>query len=172
MAEKEKDPKRQLQGRLAKKQGKAFEERLDKSFDYFREKGFADIEKTPEPMKPIKSLGNGRFIACFEKKAQPDYEGTLKGGRTIMFEAKFTMAERMDQSRVLRNQEDYMNRKTRLGARCFVIAGFSTGYVYCIPWEVWFNMKAHFGRKYVTEDDLEKYRVQEAWNGTLYLLPQ
>ena len=31
-------------------------------------------------------------------------------------------------------------------------------------------MKDHFGRKYVTEADLEKYQVQTAWNGTLLLL--
>ena len=31
-------------------------------------------------------------------------------------------------------------------------------------------MKECFGRKYVTEADLEPYQVQTAWNGTLMLL--
>jgi recombination protein U len=41
---------------------------------------------------------------------------------------------------------------------------------YRIPWDVWSAMKEHFGRKYVTEADVEKYRVPTAWNGVLMLL--
>ena len=149
-----KDPKRQMLGKIAKARGKQFESRIDDSFAYYAQKGFAIIEKTPEPMHPTKNLGNGKFIAYYEKQAQPDYKGTIKGGRTVMFEAKFTAAD----------------RHQALGARCFVIAGFSSGMVYCVPWDIWKTMKDHFGRKYVTEADLEKYQVQTAWNGTLLLL--
>lgn len=165
-----KDPKRQLLGKIAKARGKQFESRIDDSFAYYAQKGFAIIEKTPEPMHPTKNLANGKFIAYYEKQAQPDYKGTIKGGRTVMFEAKFTAADRMEQSRVLQSQQDYMDRHQALGARCFVIAGFSSGMVYCVPWDIWKTMKDHFGRKYVTEADLEKYQVQTAWNGTLLLL--
>ena len=167
---KTKDPKRQLLGKIARERGKQFEGRIDAALEYYAMKGFADIEKTPEPMKPIKDLGNGRFIACYEKKAQPDYKGTLKGGRSIMFEAKFTATERMEQSRVLDGQANYMNRHQKLGARCYVVIGFQSMEVYRIPWEVWSAMKEHFGRKYVTEADVEKYRVPIAWNGALMLL--
>ena len=128
-----KDPKRQLLGKIAKARGKQFESRIDDSFAYYAQKGFAIIEKTPEPMHPTKNLGNGKFIAYYEKQAQPDYKGTIKGGRTVMFEAKFTAADRMEQSRVLQSQQDYMDRHQALGARCFVIAGFSSGMVYCVP---------------------------------------
>ena len=165
-----KDPKRQLLGKIARQKGQYFEQRLDGSFDYYRDRGYAVIEKTPEPMKVIKPEGSGRFLACYTKKAQVDYKGTIKGGRTVMFEAKFTAADRMEQSRVLQSQQDYMDRHQALGARCFVIAGFSSGMVYCVPWDIWKTMKDHFGRKYVTEADLEKYQVQTAWNGTLLLL--
>lgn len=166
----QKDPKRQLLGKMAKAIGKQFEARLDESFSYYAQRGYAFIEKTPEPMRPTKNLGNGKFIAYYEKKAQPDYKGTIKGGRTVMFEAKFTGSDRMEKSRVLQNQQDYMSRNQKLGARCFVIAGFSSGSVYRIPWDVWDAMKEHFGRKYVTEADLEQYQVQTAWNGLLMLL--
>ena len=54
----QKDPKRQLLGKIAKARGKQFEERLDQSFAYYAQKGFAVIEKTPEPMRPTKSLSN------------------------------------------------------------------------------------------------------------------
>ena len=63
-----KDPRRQLQGAVSKAQGRRFEDRLDKSFAYYRAHGFAIIEKTPEPMRPVKNLGNGRFEAFLKGK--------------------------------------------------------------------------------------------------------
>lgn len=168
----EKDPRRQLQGAVSKAQGKQFEERLDKSFAYYQEHGFAIVEKTPEPMRPVQNLGSGKFVAFFEKKAQPDYKGIIKGGRTVMFETKFTAAGRMEQNRVLQGQADYLERHQSLGARCYVIAGFSSGSVYRFPWNIWRDMKTHFGRKYVTEADAEiaSYRVPATRDGVLLLL--
>lgn len=164
------DPKRQLQGKISKAKGQAFEKRLDAAFEEYRAQGVASIEKTPEPMKVTRSLGNGRFEAFFVKKAQPDYEGTLNGGRSLMLEAKYTDKERIEQSRVKEAQVNYLNDRERLGAWCYVLAGFSTGNVYRIPWVVWSNMKERFGRKYVTEADLTKYRVRESATGVLLLL--
>ena len=63
-----------------------------------------------------------------------------------------------------------MEKHSRLGARCYVVIGFISGEVYRLPWEVWRDMKKVFGRKYVTEADVQKYRVSTAWNDTLYLL--
>ena len=173
MAEKDpnpKDPLRQWLGKRSKAMGKQFEDRLDQTFAYYDERGYAIIEKTPEPMRPTKSLGNGKFIAYFEKKAQPDYKGTMKGGRVLVFEAKFTSTDRMEWNRVLPGQQEYMEKHSKLGARCYVVIGFISGEVYRVPWEVWRDMKEVFGRKYVTEADIQKYRVDTAWNGTLYLL--
>ena len=167
-----KDPRRQMIGAVSKAKGKQFEDRLDKSFAYYKAHGFAIIEKTPEPMRPTKNLGNGKFEAFFEKKAQPDYKGTIKGGRTVMFEAKFTSTGKMEQSRVLQGQASYLDRHQELGARCYVIAGFSSGAVYRFPWNIWRNMKKHFGRKYVTEADTEiaAYLVPAMRDGILLLL--
>lgn len=75
----QKDPKRQLLGKIAKARGKQFESRLDDSFAYYAQKGYAIIEKTPEPMHPTKNLGNGKFIAYYEKQAQPDLQRPRQG---------------------------------------------------------------------------------------------
>ena len=165
-----KSPKRQLQGKISREKGKQFEERISQSLDYYRQRGFADIEKTPEPMKVLRRMDHGRFTACFEKKAQPDYKGVLKGGREILFEAKYTDGENLEQSRVGELQADYMNRHQSLGARCYVIAGFRSGKVYRIPWDTWKGMKEIFGRKYVKETDLQQFALSVAWNDTLMLL--
>lgn len=165
-----KNPLRQLQGKVSRAKGKQFENELIAACNYYREKGFADVEKTPEPMSPTKSLGAGKFIAHFEKKAQPDFKGTIKGGRSVMFEAKYTSSDRMEQSRVSADQSDYLERHHKLGARCYVIIGFDSGNVYRIPWEIWRDMKQNFGRKYVKETDIQKYRVNRAWNLLLMIL--
>lgn len=167
--QKEKDPLRQWQGKVSKAKGKQFENMLDLTFAYYKQRGFAIVEKTPEPMRPTKNLGGGRFEAFFEKKAQPDYKGTIKGGRTVMFEAKYTSSDRMEQSRVSPGQTDYMNIHSELGARCYVVIGFEKGDVYLIPWDIWKNMKEHFGRKYVKESDLNDFKVKTAWNGTMLI---
>ncbi len=170
MTTKAKDPKRQLQGAISKAKGKKFESLLDVAFEHYEAIGYAYVTKTPEPMRPTKPLGNGKFIAFFEKKAQPDYEGTIKGGRSIMLEAKFTSALQMEQNRVLVAQAEYLEKHSALGARCFVVAGFDTGNTYRIPWAVWSHMKDHFGRKYITEADVAPYKVPLAKNGTLLVL--
>lgn len=169
-AERPKDPERQKQGLINRAKGKQFEGRLDAAFEYYRIRGAAVVEKTPEPMKPIRSLGQGRFVACYEHKAQPDYKGVIKGGRAVMFEAKFTSTDRMTQDRVSQEQMAYMEENQALGARCYVLAGFPGGAVYRLPWDVWKDMKARFGRKYVTEADLQNYRVPMDRAGRLQLL--
>lgn len=168
----EKDPRRQLQGRLARERGKRFEQRIDAAFASYEANGFAIIEKTPEPMKVIRRMAEGRFMACFLKKAQPDYKGIIKGGRMVVFEAKYTDRAQLKHSVVIDTQAAYMDRYTALGARCYVIAGFSSGNVYRLPWTDWQDMKRLFGRKYITEQDqiIIKYRVPVARNDVLLLL--
>ena len=160
----------QRRGRRSRAKGKAFEELLDKTFAYYSTKGFAKIDKTPEPMKVIRSMGQGRFLACYTKSAQPDYKGTIKGGRTVIFEAKFTEHDRLLQDAVSDEQAEYMETEDRLGARCYVVCGFSTGNVYRVPWGVWCNMKRIYGHKYVTEEEIKQYQVSKSWNDVLLIL--
>lgn len=164
------NPARQKQGRKNRAEGKAFEERLDATFAYYSAMGYAQIDKTPEPFKIIKRLEQTRFIGCFTRQAQPDYKGTIKGGRSVIYEAKYTSTDRVTQDRVSDDQASYMDQATDLGARCYVIVGFKAGGVYRIPWPIWSNMKRHFGRKYVTEKDLQKYRIGKSWNDLLLIL--
>lgn len=66
----------------------------------------------------------------FEKPAQPDYKGTLQGGRAVVFEAKHTSTGQMEQSRVTEAQAKRMEHHQELGALCFVVAGFGSEEVY------------------------------------------
>lgn len=164
------DPKRQLQGLRSRAIGKAFEDRIDRTLEYYAARGFAQIDKTPEPMKILRRLDKGRFVACFLKKAQPDYKGTIKGGRSILFDAKYTEADRMSQSAVSEEQWKHLDSGAALGARCYVLVGFRSGKVYRVPWSVWADMKRIYGHKYVTEAEIEQYQVQVSWNDLLMIL--
>lgn len=164
------NPVNQKKGKKNREEGRAFEEILDHTFAYYSSKGYAQIDKTPEPFKIIKRLENTRFIGCFTRQAQPDYKGTIKGGRTVIFEAKYTSTDRITQDRVSDLQAAYMDQATALGARCFVLAGFKSGGIYRIPWPVWSDMKKKFGHKYVTENDLSEYRISKSWNDMLLIL--
>lgn len=165
-----KDPRRQLIGAVSKALGQQFERDINAAFDHYRRLGVASIEKTPEPFHMTGRENGGKVVGFYEKKAQPDYAGTLRGGRSVYMEAKFTGSNRMEQSRVSPGQTEYLDEKMRLGAFCYVLAGFSHGGAYCIPWSVWRSMKEHYGRKFVTENDITQYKIPRTTTGMLAIL--
>lgn len=165
-----KDPMKQYQGAVNRAQGKNFERLIDEALAYYEQKGAAAVEKTPEPMRPTKDLGNGKFISYYEKQAQPDYKGTIKGGRSVVFEAKHTTSDRIEQNRVTQEQSDRLDKYHSMGALCFVFVGFNMRDFFKVPWEVWREMKQTYGRKYATPDELEPYRVATGRMGNLLIL--
>ena len=158
-----------MTGRRSKAAGEHWEKIIEVACQYYRLNGVAEIAKTPEPMRPIKSLGQGRFVAYYVKMAQPDYKGTLAGGRAIVFEAKHTDSERLQQSVISAEQEQQLDQHMRMGADCFVMVSFGFRRFFKVPWAVFRNMKQEFGRKYIMPDDLQKYEVRYA-NGILQFL--
>lgn len=76
-------------GLQSKRAGEHFENMITASLNWYCDKGVAFVEKTPEPMKPLRKPDRqGRFLACYTKAGQPDFKGTLTGGRAVVFEAK------------------------------------------------------------------------------------
>lgn len=158
------NPENQLRGAVSRAQGGYFEDLLDAACKWYEMQGIALIEKTPEPMRPVKRLGDGKYIAVYTKKAQPDYKGVLRGGRMVMFEAKHTDADRIMQSCVSDAQEIRFNRAAELGAQCFVIVSFGLREFCRVPWPEWISMRERFGHKYATPGELAAYRLP-AWSG-------
>lgn len=166
------DIKRQLAGRRSKAAGEMFEGMLDASCSYYREKGMAIVEKTPEPMRPLKPYGErgkGQYIACFEKQAQPDYKGVLCDGTAIIFEAKHTDSDRIREDVVTETQRQNFDDFQRMGAQCFVMVSMGFQSFYRVPWKVFRDMKRQYGRKYMKLNELERYRLTEK-KGTLLML--
>lgn len=147
-------------GKRSKVAGEFWENMIEAACQYYRLAGQAEITKTPEPMRPIKSLGQGKFVAHYVKMAQPDYKGTLAGGRAVVFEAKHTDGDRLQQSVISSEQEKQLDRHAKLGAECFVMVSFGFEQYFKIPWEVFRDMKANFGRKYIKPEDVQQYKVK------------
>lgn len=160
-----------LGGRKARSSGAFFEQLIEISCSYYRRFGLADIQKTPEPIRIIKVIDRkkGMFEAVFEKKAQPDFKGVIKGGQMILFEAKRTQASNIAKNRISSEQERNFNTSAKLGAECFVLVSFNEKNFYKVPWNVWERMEAIFKKKSVNKDDLAPYEV-EYMNGLINFL--
>ncbi len=155
-----------VKGILNRANGVYWEEIIDAACEYYSRIGIAEIEKTPEPMRPIGSPNSkGQFLACFTKNGQPDYKGTIKGGKAVVFEAKHTDTNRMHQSVITDEQEKRLNNHFSLGADCFVLVSFGLIRYYKIPWDVFRSMKEHYGRKYITPDDIQEYEITRTKTG-------
>lgn len=152
---------RSIRGRQNRIAGEQFENIIAASLEWYKVKGVAEIEKTPEPMKPLsKPNQKGQFLACFTKAAQPDFKGTLTGGRSVVFEAKRTDSDRIEYKAVSEDQRDRLERHHNLGAVAFVLVSFGLQDFYRIPWPVWRDMKEIYGYKHIKQPELEPYRVQ------------
>lgn len=169
-----KNTARQAQGSISRATGEGFEAQIITACAYYRAHGIAEIDKTPEPIKVISgrhqnASGCWSFEAVFTKQAQPDFQGTIDGGRSVVFEAKATDKDRILQSAVTHEQAYAMQSHAQKGALVFVLVCLRGRAVYRVPWEVWWRMKEHFGHKYMTAEELEPYRVQMRWGVILFL---
>ena len=152
---------RSQQGLQSKRAGEHFENTIAASLRWYEDKGLACVEKTPEPMKPLgKPNRLGQFRACYVKAGQPDFKGTLTGGRSVVFEAKHTDSDRIEYSRLTDEQIEKLRTHHALGAAAFVLVSFRLQDFYRIPWEVWRDMKDIYGYKHMKQPDCEPYRVQ------------
>lgn len=155
---------RQAAGRRANAAGGMFEKILDAACGHYREKGIAVIEKTPEPMRPLKPYGDrgrGQYIACFEKRAQPDYKGVLRNGKAVIFEAKHTDKDRIQESVITETQRQNLDDFEKMGAQCFVMVSMGFQEFYRVPWRIFGDMKSRYGRKYMNAEDLGQFRLKQ-----------
>ncbi|MEO1780981.1 Holliday junction resolvase RecU [Enterococcus diestrammenae] len=138
--------------------GQMFEHLVDQGCHVYRQKKVAIIEKTPEPFRVKGKNKDGTFVGWFAGHAQPDYKGTLKGGRAIAFEAKMTVKDRIQRDAVTVHQAGCLDYHFDMGAKvgvCCMIKN-TVGFV---PWTVWRDMKEIYGRKYMLEKELREFQV-------------
>lgn len=155
-----KNPNRQLIGRINHGLGENFEAQVEDICSIYENKKLAKIEKTPEPMKILKHIEDGKFETVFTKVAQPDFKGTIKGGKTVVFDAKYTESDRITYQVLSDFQRETLLQYKELGAMAFVLVGFADGAIYRIDIETWASMKENFGRKYLKQEELEEMSLR------------
>lgn len=145
-------------GRSSNDRGRMFESLIEKGCQYYKIKGLAMIEKTPEPFRVKRKSNDGSFTGYFTGHAQPDFKGTLANGRSICFEAKVTSTKKLNQNVVTDNQAECLNIHQELGAYVGVCCMVNKTAAF-IPWHIWKDMKFIYGHKYMTEEDLKEFEV-------------
>ena len=78
------------QNKVNNAQGHFFEQAIKAACALYASHGRATADKTPEPFRVLEKSRDGIFKGRFTARAQPDFQGTLAGGRSIVFEAKYT----------------------------------------------------------------------------------
>ena len=157
----------QYQNKVNNAQGHFFEGAIKAACALYSERERADVDKTPEPFRVMEKSRDGIFKGRFTARAQPDFQGTLAGGRSIVFEAKYTTTDRMKRDVLTKEQQDALERHAARGALAAVCAGIGDKFFF-VPWQMWRDMKQLYGRKYVTAADLEPLRVR--FNGAVLFL--
>lgn len=167
-----KSPKRQLQGKINRELGKCFEDQIEDISEAYKLNKLAIIEKTPEPMKILRHIENGHFETVFTKSAQPDFKGTIKGGKTVVFDAKFTESDRITYQALSDYQREMLLSYDELGAMAFILVGFFDGSMYKIDIKQWSCMKQNFGRKYIKQIELDEFgmKIRKSQNGIMDFL--
>ena len=148
-----------IRGRKAKSNGARFELVIEHACSVYAHKGIAMIEKTPEPLKMIRAGRGSEVVAVFEKKAQPDFQGTLQGGRSIVFEAKHTNDTNIKFDRITPTQHKYLAKHDALGAMVYIIISFSFKRFFLVPYIAWVDMEEALNKKSVNAQDLEEYEI-------------
>lgn len=151
-----------LNGSSLRAEDQRFENLIESACRRYEQLGLAKIEKTPEPTRPIGAgVGNGGFLVCFTKRAQPDYKGVLRGGRAVVFEARHTRSDRIAASRLTIEQCAQLEGYAQMGAECFVLVGFGMHRVYRIPWQAWRRMFELYDRQYIKEADIRSHKIKK-----------
>jgi recombination protein U len=159
--------RQQYQNRRNNAQGQHFEREILAGCRYYAQHNIAVIDKTPEPFRVQKKSRDGIFTGRFSTPAQPDFQGTLYGGRSIMFEAKRTSKDRITRNVLTDTQMEVLEKHNRLGALCGVCVNIQDDFFF-IPWNVWRDMKEMYGRQYITAADVDEYRVK--FDGAVHFL--
>lgn len=155
------------QNKVNNAQGHFFEQAIKAACALYDQRERATVDKTPEPFRVLEKSRDEIFKGRFTARAQPDFQGTLAGGRSIVFEAKYTTTDRLKWDVLTQEQRDALDHHARRGALAAVCAGIGNDFFF-VPWNVWRNMKKCYGRKYVTAADLEPFRIR--FNGAVLFL--
>lgn len=160
----EKQQTRSAKNRATRAAGRAFEEAILRACTVYRDNGIAMVNKVPENRKVVSRTGGrtSMMICVNAAKADPDFMGSLAPtGKCIVFDAKQTDKGKIQLIALTDHQREIMDGHMACGAECYVAVSFEFKKYYLIPYSMWRDMKAVFGRQYILPDDpqIQPYAV-------------
>lgn len=125
----EKDP------RQANK-GQPLEDLIILTNNQYRAQRRAVIQKVPTEWVPIRGVRGEIVNAKVEEKAAVDFLGGYRG-RSIAFDAKHTVEERIRWDRVESHQASFLEDCRQDGGIAFVLVSYQLRDFYTVPWVFW-----------------------------------
>ena len=106
--------------------GSTLEEMVNRTNEWYLEKGLALIQKIPTPITPVKMDKEHRHItlAYFDQRSTIDYIGAVQG-IPICFDAKECVAETFPLQNIHEHQVTFMKNFERQGGIAFVLIYYS-----------------------------------------------
>lgn len=141
--------------------GSALEEMINRTNEFYREKGLALIQKVPTPITPIEIDQKTRHItlAYFDQKSTVDYIGACQG-IPICFDAKESATETFAIQNIHDHQVEFMREFEKQGGVAFFLIYYTKlEKMYFMPIEemVVFTERAkNGGRKSFRIDELKE----------------
>lgn len=150
--------------RATRQKGREFEEMLLRACAVYKANGAAVIGKVPEARRVVGRTGgrSSMMICVNDHKADPDFMGAVApDGKCMIFDAKHTDKDRIQSIALSEHQREILEGHYACGSDCYVCVSFGFQKFYMIPFSVWRNMKAIFGRQYILPEDeqIQSYSV-------------
>lgn len=118
--------------------GKVLEKNIIQANAYYEHSKLAVITQMPTPVDITKVIANK--VTGFLTRSTVDFYGTLKGGRSIYFDAKETNEPRFavaNNTKLHEHQIEYLRKQHLMSSLCFLIVDFTAEReAYLIPWPV------------------------------------
>ena len=90
----------------------------------YRERNLAIINKVPTPIQVLSRQGN-KITGFFKGKSTVDFEGTLKGGRSVAFDSKETRGKNLPFKNIHQHQIDYLQDVSKMNGIAFILVSFT-----------------------------------------------
>lgn len=152
--------KNRVRGKRSKSYGDQLEKLIELSCKRYANKGIAYINKTFPPFTAIRRQ-RGQVVGFYGSTGQPDFAGTLKSGRSIVFEAKHTNSTNIPFERIAEHQKQALKKHHELGAKAFVLIAFKLDDIYKVPINDWVELEETINKKSVNEKDLAEYKLDK-----------
>lgn len=107
-------------GRKSQTVGARFESHVKAENDVLRRRGQADIRRVKPPVNVL-GVNRGKLTCVYSREPSVDFQGTLKGGQAVYFDAKSVQGDRFDFSNVEDSQLGFLAVGAALGACAFLL---------------------------------------------------